>query len=545
MKRLITSLAFAVASAIAFADGEPLVEMFKDGASVGTYADFQEALWAVRDGRGDTVKFLRDWVPDRFYGLDAPITLDLGGHTVVPEANVNEFYIWTPKAVVQNGTVGSHGQSAFYVDANNKLYLTNVTVAAGIGAFGVAGSEVHYGPGCVVVSGTVACGADGSGVAAFVESSDFICASDKLVENNGSGTATLSIRGGRFKTWPDFSYFAEGTGYVEGVPYEHPTYGALNNWLLPLDEAGAKGYVAMVRRRYYTNFTEAYWAVEDGAGDVIDFCADLEFDGLASSSKTLTLDLHGHTIRGKGWNFVSVWDGKKVTVRGGGTVVDDVGGACLYAGAENCMFDVRDCTVSGKLAAYGEADTVINFLSDGLTVDTEAFVCGSGGLTVNVSNGVIRSTAMWDSGDGESGTMINAAGGEWALDPVALSAKPKFAIVDGKIVRRDTPDGLYKVVDWAEQKVSADLAGDAPATVYTGTAPEGRMTLKVALSVSGAWDGEKKAIADFSGLSGFDPSKVDLVIESCPEAYAGRLDVKFRSGVLSAGIRKGLVLLFR
>ena len=242
---------------------------------------------------------------------------------------------------------------------------------------------------------------------------------------------------------------------------------------------------------------------------------------------------------------MSAWDGKKLTLRGGGTIVDDVGGACLYAGAQDCAFDVLDCAISGKLAAYGVAGTMINFLSDSSTVDTESFVCGSGGLTVNVSNGVIRSTAMWDSGDGESGTMVKAAGGSWALDPVAMSAKPKFAIADGKIVRRDTPNGLYKVVDWAEQKVSADLAGDAPATVYTGTAPEGRMTLKVALSASGAWDGEKKAIADFSGLSGFDPSKVDLVIESCPEAYAGRLDVKFRSGVLSAGIRKGLVLLFR
>ncbi|MBQ3749480.1 MAG: hypothetical protein II863_18880 [Kiritimatiellae bacterium] len=545
MKKLISLLVGMASSTAAFADGEPLVELFRDGTSVRTYESFQDALLAVKAGEGDKVLFLRDWTPDRFYGLDAPITLDLGGHTVIPEANVNEFCIWTPKAVVQNGTVGSNGQSAFYVGANNKLYLTNVTVAVGIGAFGLAGSEVHYGPGCVVVSGMVACGADGSGVAAFVESSDFICASDKLVENNGSGTATLSICGGRFKTWPDWSYFAEGTGYVEGVPYEHPVYGTLNNWLLPMDEAGTKGYVAMAKRRYYTNFTEAYWGVQYDEGETIHFCADVEFDGLASSSQTLTFDLHGHTIRGKGSNFVSAWDGKKLTLRGGGTIVDEVGGACLYAGAQYCAFDVFDCTVSGKLAAYGEADTVINFLSDGLTVDTEAFVCGSGGLTVNVSNGVIRSTAMWDSGDGESGTMINAAGGEWVLDPVALSAKPKFAIADGKIVRRDAPGGLYKVVDGSEQKLSADLAGDAPVTVYTGTAPQGRMTLNVALSASGAWDGEKKALADFSGLSGFDPTKVDLVIESCPKAYAGRLDVKFRSGVLSAGIKTGLILLFR
>ena len=538
MKKLI-SLMIAAICVSAWADDNVAEVVAPDGS---VRSQWTVLAWALNDAQpGDTVRMLKNvtlTAQDNvmlWLGKDG-MTLDLNGFTLEQQAKLNGLYVNADGTTVKNGTIVVAEQScialwgAYSITVTNSMFSGATSDTSCFSVYCPNGSHAVFKAGTVMDTEKVMVSEGGT-----------------LVIENATTTANVT-------EWGSDS----GLSIIEGIFHLSP-WGRLEAGSIychcdlgyvvapedEIDKYDLAPYVARVGQNFYSNFTEAYWAVMDTPGGTITFCKDVEFDGLASSSQTITLDLHGHTIRGKGWNFVSVWDGKKVTVRGGGTIVDDFGGACLYAGAENCMFDVRDCTVSGKLAAYGEANTAINFLSDDLVVDTESFVCGSGELTVNVSNGVIRSAALWDSGDGESGTMVNAAGGSWALDPVAMSAKPKFAIADGKVVRRDTPNGLYKVVDWAEQKVSADLAGDAPATVYTGTAPEGRMTLKVALSASGAWDGEKKAIADFSGLSGFDPSKVDLVIESCPEAYAGRLDVKFRSGVLSAGIRKGLVLLFR
>ena len=48
MKKLISLLVGMASSTAAFADGEPLVELFRDGTSVRTYESFQDALLAVK-----------------------------------------------------------------------------------------------------------------------------------------------------------------------------------------------------------------------------------------------------------------------------------------------------------------------------------------------------------------------------------------------------------------------------------------------------------------------------------------------------------------
>lgn len=535
MKKLISMLFVSVCTLV-WADDNVAEVVAPDGTVRSQYTFFP---WAFNDAQaGDTVRLLKDvtmTVADNamIWLSKQDLTLDLNGFTLEQQAKLNGLYVNADGTTVKNGTIVVAEQSCIALWGAYSITVTNSTFSGATSDTSCFSVYCPNGSHAVFKAGTV-----------MDTKKVMVSDGGTLVIENGTATANVT-------EWGSDS----GLSIVEGVfpisPWDRLAAGSIychcdfGYVVAPedrIDRYDLSPYVARTAQGFYTNFTEAYWSVQNSPGETIHFYADLDFDGLMSSSQTLTYDLRGHTMRGKGSNFLAVWDGKKVTLRGGGRIVDDVGGACLYAGAQDCAFDVLDCAISGKLAAYGVAGTVINFLSDSSTVDTEAFVCGSGGLTVNVSNGVIRSTAIWDSGDGESGTMVNAAGGEWAADPVALSAKPKFAIAAGRIVRRDTPEGLYKIVDGAEQTLAFDLAVETPAAVYTGTAPAGRMTLKLAFSVSGAWDRVKKAVADFSGLSGFDPSSVDLVVETCPSACVSRLRPRFKGGVLYVGGPSGLII---
>ena len=523
-------------------------EIVRKGVPCAEVVLAEDAVKAARIG--DTVRFLSDKVSEvNMVHLGKRIVYDLNGHTYRNGVNCNFLCADVDGVVFQNGTIEGDYQSIFNPQANTTVYVTNCTLKGNCCAYSSAANAR------VVISGgrldvKAACSGHSTSTVQ-VEIDGSLCKVDSAwVDNGGVGTSTLVIHGCSATRDPEpyadeTLYVAPETRIVGDVTY---TYSAFREEDADLHDLSS--CVALVGRRYYTTFADAYAGTPD--------CGELRLVqdvGISAFQfrKTMTLNLNGFTLSQTdvGSNFLNLYDGHSFVITGGGkggTVAKNGGQSALWIATGTIT--VEDCTVTGGTFAYsGSAESVVNVNSDNAVIQCSALVSSHStcNITLNFVAGRMLSANIWDGAvptDGTHGGYVNALGGTWNQDPVAVAKAygKVFVLGDGLWSRCDPATGLYTLVPIPET-LTCDLS-NATAYTYTGVVPSEGLSVLVNLTDSGAWDAKHRVVfGDFSALENAD--KLNFVLGAVPEGAPEDLFIRYAGGKLFANVPRGMSLILR
>ena len=519
--------------------------VFPNGETVKT-ASLEDAVKAARIG--DTVRFLDDVQSNGSYTISKLLVYDLNGHTFKNEVNANFVFVNVDGCTIRNGTVWSVYQSVFEPQANVTLHVTDCTVKGYCAVYSSAeNARVVFTGGrlesTAVYSTYATC-------KAAVEIVGSLCSNKNWAENPGAAAtvaSSLEITGCRSAISPvgflgDDSFAAPLSYTSGGTTYSYVAFRAEDASRYDLSSFAAIG-----GKMYCATFAEAYAQTPD-CGE-LKMVKDVEIADGFEFRKTLTLDLNGHTLTQTGYssNFLQLYDGHVVTITGGGTIDKmPAGNSTFWIDGNGGSFEVCACRITGATFAYGTSGSV-RILSDDALVESSALVSSHNTckVTVRVEGGRMPSK-VWDQATptGAAGGYVEAAGGSWPNDPFALAVlSPAFKVEDGLVARRSPADQLYALVVFPET-IDVDFSDATfPAYSYTGTVPADGVTVTVNLSVSGAWNGRRKFLGDFSGLT--NAEKISFALGTVPTGYDVPFKLSCSDGRLYAGLLRGSVFLCR
>ena len=527
--------------------GETVVAeaVFPNGEAVKT-ASLADAVTAAHIG--DTVRFLDDVQSSGSYTISKLLVYDLNGHTFKNEVDANFVYVNVDGCTIRNGTVWSVSQSVFVPQANVTLHVTDCTVKGNCAVYSSAENARVVFTGGRLESTTIY--STHATCKAAVEIVGSLCSNKNWADNPGAAAtaaSSLEITGCRSAISP--------TGFLRddsfAAPLSYTSGGTTYSYVAFRTEDASQydlsSFAAIGGKMYCATFAEAYAQTPD-CGE-LKMVKDVEIADGFGFRKTLTLDLNGHTLTqtGNSSNFLQLYDGHVVTITGGGTIDKmPAGNSTFWIDGNGGSFEVCACRITGSTFAYGTSGSV-RILSDDAVVESSALVSSHNTckVTVRVEGGRMPSK-VWDQAapTGAAGGYVEAAGGSWPNDPFALAVlSPAFTVEEGLVARRSPSDQLYALVVLPET-IDVDFSDATfPAYSYTGAVPADGVTVTVNLSVSGAWDGRRKFLGDFSGLANAD--KISFALGTVPTGYDVPFKLSCSDGRLYAGLLRGSLLLFR
>ena len=493
---------------------------------------------------GDKVRFLADVDTAGEFSLGKRLVYDLNGHTFRETTGSNFIKGNTDGCVFLNGTLQGTSQSILVPGGGSTLYVTNCTLKGPCGVYSGSSNARAVLSGCVLDLSSAVSGHSSCRVA--VDMYDSLCTiSSAWLDNGASGTSTLNIFSCRANRDPS-GYLDEGSCVAE-VSY---TTNAVTYTYLVFPEAEAGDYdltacEAQVGRRYCASFASAYAAL--AKDDTLKLLKDASVPDYFNLDKSFTLDLNGFTLSqtGDAYNFLQLQNGHTVTITGGGTVSKLDGNSALWIDGNGGTFEIGDCTFTGGNFAYGTSGTV-KLLSTNAVVESSALVSSHSTcrVTVIVEKGQVK-TKVWDGNNPESGSggFVEANGGVWQTNPLISASVDAFTVGAGLIARYNPSAGTYALVAIPASFAVDVCDPDFQACSYTGSVPVEGAEVTVDFSASGDWDGRKKLLGDFSRLGNFD--KLVFRVGTVPSSFGSAFALTYRNGLLYAGIRRGMVVVFK
>lgn len=527
---------------VAAAPEELKAERVRTDGMVESYLSVQAAVSAAT--AGDTVRLLDDYVNDAASGfsINKRLIFDLNGHAIKNTISCNLVRPTVDGCVFLNGTIAVGGQCCFQLSgAGNTAYVSNCTLTAsapGVSTCSCYGgaSTLFLGEGTKVLNRSFKSGNGSMKVIA-----DGVVSTSALWIDSGTNN-DIEIRSGRFALSPA-SYLAPETLCAAQV--ETLDVGTVNYVAFPESEPpqgiDLSDYVVAVDGLLLTTF-DMRGVRADGE---VRLMKDLTIPGeqalISDNYKPFTLNLAGHRLENEKNNFLNVY--QRVNIVGDGVINAPGAFSVCLTGNASPIF-VEDCTFEGNCFIWGKP--TVYLLSPDSIVETTSFVSGDSGnlATVVVSNGVIRSTKLWDGGAGATGGAIVAAGGSWAVNPYDYREKAKMTFPEDRFVRCNPTTDYYDVIPFPSE-VTYDLDdADFVAPTYVGAMPAGGKTVTVNLASDGQWNGRRKQLGDFSAMTNFEG--FTFVLGTVPPELAKKdVALRYVNGKLSASVPCGAVIFVR
>ena len=532
---------------------EPLVEIIRAGASVGTYADFDAGMKAAAPG--DTMKFLRDFVPEGYasWKVTKPLTLDLDGHAATNSLNFNFFIVQDSPVVFKNGIIGNTGSAAIAASGDVEVHATNVVFKTCGFAADSDGAALHAGSGCVFLSALIATwpGARGR---VFVEDGSVVSTHSSFF--SGSSTRNLFVRGGMFAADPS----AYAVGPNKTVAREVTTAHGACHYVVEARGPDEPGVAGLVLGEGLTNV----WDTVDEAlalareGDAVALLADVGYAKVGTYTglrvnRRLTLDLNGHTLSNAYGHSVLVLNADGVVIRNGTL-------SGQWNGMLNLAADHMTAYASNVVFRSANSSKPNTAVVNSTKTGTKAFLRGcvvEPNVTLrspkSVNNNDTPCTASLDIEDtdayvtasaftaGAESSVLRVLSGRFVADPLSCLAEGSYASpISEKTALGDLKYSVFPISD--EKPLTLDLSA-ADAVKVLGALPDGTTTIHVAFTDSGSWTGRRKLVADFSQLANADGLSVS--VGSFPSAFGTRIEVSLVDGKLYARVRRGLAVIVR
>ena len=528
---------------------EPLVEIVREGASVGRYETFDDGMKAAQSG--DTMKFLRDFVPvgHDSWEITKPLTLDLDGHAATNSLNFNFFIVKDSPVVFENGIIGNTGSAAIHAEGDREVYATNIVFKTCGFSSGSSGAALHAGRGCVFLSALVATWTGARG-RVFVEDDSVISTHASLV-TNGSSTPNLFVWGGTFAADPS-DYVI---GLRKAVSRETKTDYGTCKYAVEARGQDEPGVAGVVLGEGLTNVCDSVDGAlkRDRAGDTVALLADAECAAQGTGftiGRRLTLDLNGHTISNRYGNSVLTLTADGVVIRNGTlaghwNALLNFDAANVTAIASNVVFR-RDDASTPNTAVVNAVKVGTKAVLNGCVVEPALFLLSPAAIndktpctaSIDVEGSDVYSTRFVA---GAETSVQSVLSGRFVADPTAYLASGVYVTPISETTDRGTL--LYRAFPIStDAPLALDLSASEP-LVVRGTLPESVTTIPVVFTNSGDWKGRRKLVADFSELT--NGSGLSISVVSYPESFGSHFETSLVDGKLYARVRRGMAVIIR